>query len=97
MANLKSDLNLNTDTSEIEKKGKLKLTEEELDNVAGGGVDIAGMRESDTEDKDALINKDKGRGAESPFRKGAADIYDVILEFGYGRTTNEIIEELKPD
>ena len=36
MANFEGDLNLNVETSEIEIKGKFKLTEEELDTVAGG-------------------------------------------------------------
>ena len=36
MADFEGDLNLNVETSEIEIKGKFKLTEEELDNVAGG-------------------------------------------------------------
>ena len=36
MANFEGKLNLNVETSEIEIKGKFKLTEEELDTVAGG-------------------------------------------------------------
>ena len=36
MANFEGKLNLNVETSEIEIKGKFKLTEEELDTVTGG-------------------------------------------------------------
>ena len=36
MANFEGKLNLNVETSEIEVEGKFKLTEEELDKVAGG-------------------------------------------------------------
>ena len=36
MAEFEGNLNLNVETSEIEIKGKFKLTEEELDTVAGG-------------------------------------------------------------
>ena len=36
MAEFEGNLNLNVETSEIEIKGKFKLTEGELDTVAGG-------------------------------------------------------------
>ena len=36
MANFEGNINLNVETSEIEVNGKFKLTEDELDNVAGG-------------------------------------------------------------
>ena len=36
MANFEGKLNLNVETSEIEINGKFKLTEDELDSVAGG-------------------------------------------------------------
>ena len=36
MAQFEGDMNLNVETSEIEIKGKFKLTEEELDKIAGG-------------------------------------------------------------
>ena len=36
MADFEGKLNLNVETSEIEVNGKFKLTEEELDQVAGG-------------------------------------------------------------
>ena len=36
MAEFEGNLNLNVETSEIEIKGKFKLSEEELDKVAGG-------------------------------------------------------------
>ena len=38
MAEFEGNLNLNVETSEIEIKGKFKLTEEELDKVAGGST-----------------------------------------------------------
>ena len=38
MAEFEGNLNLNVETSEIEIKGKFKLTEEELNTVAGGGM-----------------------------------------------------------
>ena len=36
MAEFEGDLNLNVETSEIEIKGKFKLTGDELDRVSGG-------------------------------------------------------------
>ena len=36
MAEFEGKLNLNVETSEIEVNGKFKLTEDELDKVAGG-------------------------------------------------------------
>ena len=36
MAEFEGEKNLNRETSELEVKGKFKLSEEELDNVAGG-------------------------------------------------------------
>ena len=36
MANFEGEKRLNRETSELEVKGKFKLSEEELDNVAGG-------------------------------------------------------------
>ena len=39
MAEFEGKLNLNVETSEIEIKGKFKLTEDELDKISGGNVD----------------------------------------------------------
>ena len=40
MAEFEGNLNLNVETSEIEIKGKFKLTEKELDVVAGGNPNV---------------------------------------------------------
>ena len=40
MAEFEGKLNLNVETSEIEIKGKFKLTEDELDKVAGGKNEV---------------------------------------------------------
>ena len=40
MAEFEGKLNLNVETSEIEIKGKFKLTEDELDKVSGGKDEI---------------------------------------------------------
>ena len=40
MADFEGNMNLNVETSEIEIKGKFKLTEEELDKVAGGYIEV---------------------------------------------------------
>ena len=41
MAEFEGKLNLNVETSEIEVEGKFKLTEDELDTVAGGKANYA--------------------------------------------------------
>ena len=40
MAEFEGKLNLNVETSEIEVNGKFKLTEDELDKVAGGKNEV---------------------------------------------------------
>ena len=46
MAEFEGKLNLNVETSEIEIKGKFKLTEDELDTVAGGAIHPSGPKVS---------------------------------------------------
>ena len=57
MANFEGEKNLNRETSELEVKGKYKLSEEELDNVAGGcGDDGSGENSDSNENKDPHEN-----------------------------------------
>ena len=46
MAEFEGNLNLNVETSEIEIKGKFKLTEDELDVVAGGKPEPASITDA---------------------------------------------------